>query len=120
MEMEDPNKLPLVERINKAEHLARELCEHLQQAYLPKLADLRSSSKKLDPDEVSDQTMYDNMAAVVKAQSYSDGLFLKLTLYLQSIRKDAGEVLGINAALSEKKQAQALVDIQDVVLEDQL
>jgi len=120
MELEDPDKLPLIERINKAEHLARELCEHLQQAFLPKLADLRSLSKKLDPDEVSDQTMYDNMAAVVKAETYSDDLFMKLSLYLQSIRKDAGEALGINAAIPERPQPRALVDIQDVVLEDQL
>ena len=120
MEPERPDNLPLVERINKAEHRARELSEHLQQAFLPKLGDLRSSSKKLDPNEVSDQTMFARMAAVVEAEKYAEILFSKLTLYLQSIQKDACQVLGINAAPPERRQTQNLVDIQDVVGKDEL
>ena len=120
MEPENPDSLPLVERINKAEYFARELSEHLQQAFLPKLVDLRSSSKKLDPDQVSDQTMYDKMAAVVHAEEFSEEVFSRLILYLESIQKDAHEVLGIDNSLSVKPATETRVDIQDIVLEEEL
>ena len=118
MGIEDPNKLPLVERINKAEHFARELCEHLQQAFLPKLLDLRSSSKKLDPEVVSDQTMFDQMSSVVKAEQFATDIYARLILYLESIRKDANDVLGIANPASEIKERKTLVDIQDIVMEE--
>lgn len=118
MEPENPDNLPLIERINKAEYLARELCEHLQQTFLPKLVDLRSSSKKLDPKEVSDQTMYDKMAAVVSAEKFSDEVFSRLSLYLDSIQKNARDVLGIDESISQKRDSQLDVDIQDVVWEE--
>ncbi|MEJ7593194.1 MAG: hypothetical protein WKF77_16735 [Planctomycetaceae bacterium] len=118
MEIENPNNLPLVERINKAEHFARELCEHLQQAFLPKLSDLRSSSKKLDPEVVSDQTMFDQMSSVVKAEQFASDIYARLILYLESIRKDAIDVLGIGNTMSEIKERKTLVDIQDIVMEE--
>ena len=119
MEYEDPNNLPLVERINKAEHFARELCEHLQLAFLPKLSDLRSSSKKLDPEVVSDQTMFDQMSAVVKAERFATDIYTRLLRYLESIEKDAGEILGIPRGISEIKERKTLVDIQDIVLDNE-
>ena len=118
MEIEDPNNLPLVERINKAEHFARELCEHLQQAFLPKLSDLRSCSKKMDPEVVSDQTMFDQMSSVVKAEQFASDIHARLIKYLESIRKDASGVLGIADPASVIKQQKTLVDIQDIVMED--
>ncbi len=120
MEFENPDNLPLVERINKAEHFARELCEHLQLAFLPKLSDLRLSSKKLDPNEVSDQTMFDQMSSVVKAEQFASDIYARLVKYLESIQKDAGDVLGIANILSEIKEQKNLVDIQDVVTEEEL
>ena len=49
---DNPDNSPLVERLHKAEHIARELSEHLRQAFLPKLHDLRSASKVFDPDDL--------------------------------------------------------------------
>lgn len=118
MEIQDPNNLPLVERINKAEHFARELCEHLQQAFLPKLSDLRSSSKKLDSEVVSDQTMFDQMSSVVKAEQFASDIYARLIKYLESIRKDAGGVWGIADTTPEIKERKTLVDIQDIVVEE--
>ena len=45
---DDPENFPLVERFHKAEYLARELSEHLRQAFLPKLSSLRHASKVFD------------------------------------------------------------------------
>ena len=118
MEIQDPNNLPLVERINKAEHFARELCEHLQQAFLPKLLELRSSSKKLDSEVVSDQTMFDQMSSVVTGEQFASDIYARLIKYLESIQKDADGVLGIADTPPEIKERKTLVDIQDIVMEE--
>lgn len=120
MDYENPDNLPLVERVNKAEFFARELSEHLRQAYLPRLAKLRSSSKRLDPAEVSDQTMFDEMSAVMKADEFAADLFTRLTEYLDSIQKDGHHVLGVDIDLSTVKTREAMVDIQDIVVEEEL
>jgi len=120
MNDENPDNLPLVERVSKAEYYARELCEHLQQAYLPKLAQLRSSSKRLEVEEVSDQTMFDQMSAVVNAEQFASNLFMRLINYLESIQNDAHDVLSVDSALSAVKEREALVDIQDIVAEEEL
>ena len=124
MHDENPDNLPLAERVNKADFLARELSEHLKQAYLPKLSQLRSSSKRLDPEEVSDQTMFDQMSAVVSAEEFASNLCMRLMKYLQSIQKDARRVLGVDNRLSavpeRNLQADIKVDIHDIVAEDEL
>ena len=124
MHDENPDNLPLAERVNKADFLARELSEHLKQAYLPKLSQLRSSSKRLDPEEVSDQTMFDQMSAVVNAEEFASNLCMRLMKYLQSIQKDAKKVLGVDNRLSfvpeRNLQADIKVDIHDIVAEDEL
>lgn len=114
---ENPENLPLAERISKAEHFARELAEHLQLAFLPKLSQLRASSKKTDPEEVTDQTMYDQMAAVVSAEEYASNLYTRLTKYLESIQKDAVKAFEIVPVPADSREIEVLVDIQDIVLE---
>jgi len=78
---EDPENFPLVERFHKAEHLARELSEHLRQAFLPKLSELRHASKIADATEVTDKTMLDKMTAVLSAEDFAADIFEKLTQY---------------------------------------
>ena len=92
---DNPDNSPLVERLHKAEHIARELSEHLRQAFLPKLHDLRSASKVFDPAEVTDQEMYDHMTAVLTAEDFASALFEKLTKYLRSIERETKEIMGI-------------------------
>ena len=79
---EDPENFPLVERFHKAEHLARELSEHLRQAFLPKLSELRHASKIADATEVTDKTMLDKMTAVLSAEDFASDIFEKLTVSL--------------------------------------
>ncbi|RLS42385.1 MAG: hypothetical protein DWH78_00855 [Planctomycetota bacterium] len=93
---DSPDNFPLVERFHKAEYLARELSEHLRQAFLPKLAQLRQASKIMDAAEVTDQTMLDNMNAVFAAEDFASDIFEKLIRYLRSIEKDTHEILGIS------------------------
>ena len=93
---DSPDNFPLVERFHKAEYLARELSEHLRQAFLPKLAQLRQTSKIMDAAEVTDQTMLDNMNAVFAAEDFASDIFEKLIRYLRSIEKETNEIMGLN------------------------
>ncbi len=93
---DSPDNFPLVERFHKAEYLARELSEHLRQAFLPKLAQLRQASKIMDAAEVTDQTMLDNMNAVFAAEDFASDIFEKLIRYLRSIEKETHEIMGLN------------------------
>lgn len=93
---DNPENFPLVERFHKAEHLARELSEHLRQAFLPRLSHLRQASKITDAAQVTDQTMLDSMNAVFEAEDFASDIFEKLIRYLKSIEKDTKDIMGIH------------------------
>ncbi len=88
--------LPLVDRLMKANYLSRELSEHLRQAYLPRLGDLRKAAKHFDPKEVSDQRILDHTLAVLEAEEFTDELYGKLRICLDSIRDEMQTVLGVH------------------------
>jgi hypothetical protein len=90
---EHPEDIPLGERFRKAQYLARELSEHLRQAYLPKAGDLRTASKIYDANQVSDQQMLDRMQEVLEAEEFTASLYAKLREYLDSIRADMQPLL---------------------------
>ena len=94
-------ELPLMERLKKAEYLARELSEHLVQAYLPKLMKLRAATKEFDAKQVSDQQILDCTLAVLQAEDFTANLYRELRTYLDSIKGDTQEILfgGKNAAV---------------------
>ncbi|MEQ9406499.1 MAG: hypothetical protein RIK87_02190 [Fuerstiella sp.] len=96
--------LPLTERLKKAQYLSRELSEHLRQAYLPKLADLRLVTKEFDPAAVTDQRVFDCTVAVLEAEEFTDSLYEKLHQYLESIRREMKDLLFTDAS-SESSQA---------------
>ena len=93
---EDPENFPLVERFHKAEYLARELSEHLRQAFLPKLSDLRHASKVFDAAEVTDQEMLDKMTALLNAEDFAWDIFDRLMSYLRSIEKETKGIMGVS------------------------
>ncbi|MBL8817110.1 MAG: hypothetical protein JNL58_13865 [Planctomyces sp.] len=92
---ENAENLPLAERFHAADYLVRELSEHLQQAFLPKLSDLRSASKIYDVKQVTDQAMLDKMTAVLEADEFAAKLFDKLSRYLESIQKETRTIMGV-------------------------
>ena len=86
--MNELKNIPLAERMKKAEYLSRELSEHLRQSYLPRLAELRNSSKIYDEELVSDQQMLDQIQAVLKSDDFASNVYLQLSGYLESIREE--------------------------------
>lgn len=91
----NPDLLPLAERFSGAEQLRRELSEHLRQAFLPKLSDLRTASKESDVRVVTDQAMSDKMTAVLQADEFAAQLLGKLVRYLDSIEHETRSLMGI-------------------------
>ena len=92
----NPDTVPLAERFQAAHFLIRELTEHLQQAFLPKLSELRSASKVDDAKEVSDQEIFDKLQSTLSADEFSAKIFGRLFRYLESIARDTKEVTGVS------------------------
>ena len=92
----NPDSVPLAERFQAAQFLIRELTEHLQQAFLPKLSELRSASKVDDAKEVSDQEIFDKLQGTLSADEFSAKIFGRLFRYLESIARDTKEVTGVS------------------------
>lgn len=92
---ENPENMPLIERFHKAEYLTRELSEHLRQAFLPKLSELRHASKVMDSNEVSDREMLDRMRALLTAEDFANDVFGKLMKYLRSIEQGTKQIMNL-------------------------
>ena len=90
---ESPENMALVERFHRAEHLLRELSEHLRQSLLPRLSELRQASKVFEATEVSDQELLDRMQAVLQSEQFARGLQDRLLGFLRSIERDADRIL---------------------------
>ena len=109
--------LPLKERIKKAQYLSRELSEHLVQAYLPRLSELRTSTKEFNVDVVSDQQVLDRTTAVLQAEEFTQKLHEKLRRYLTSIQSEMEPML-FNDGTSDSSTRQRQPDFQVDELEE--
>jgi hypothetical protein len=92
---ENPENLALVDRFHRAEHLIRELSEHLRQSFLPKLSELRHAGKVFEASEVSDQELFDRMQALLQAEEFARGLHDRLQQFLQSIERESDRILNV-------------------------
>lgn len=87
--------MPLVDRLKLANYLTRELSEHLKQTYLPCAAALRTASRHMDPEDVSDQEVLDRTLSMLEAEDFTADLYKRLTDCLQSIRSDMRDILQV-------------------------
>lgn len=115
-----PDEMPiedmtLQERLKKADYLARELSEHLRQAYLPRLGSLRSSAKVYDPHEVSDNQILELTLAVLRAEEFTDDLCARLNRHLNSIAEEMREMLFRGNGVEEDDASQPVFDVDDLL-----
>ncbi len=85
----------LRERMGHADQLLRELSEHLNQSFLPKLraaSDLVRSGS-VERDDIADSTVRNAMSALIKSDNFTQTLIDKLDPYLSSIHKGVEQVL---------------------------
>jgi len=81
------SKLPLRERLTIAERLTRELSEHVDQGFLPKIETLRKVTRQKESvaSEVTDKTVRDTAANVRKSEEFTAELCAKIQDCVDSI-----------------------------------
>ena len=81
------NKLPLRERLTIAERLTRELAEHVEQGFLPKIENLRRVTRQKESvaSEVTDKTVRDTAARVRQSEEFTAELCAKIQDCVDSI-----------------------------------
>ena len=79
----------LRERLTEAERLTRELADHVNQGFLPKLSELRRVVKHQEgrpsQDEATDTTVRTYADGVFESDDFTQQLYDKLAAYLNSI-----------------------------------
>lgn len=88
---------PLRERFREAERLTRELIQHLELGFMPKMQEVRRIARKATTpnqmDDIADNTIRTSVDAVLTSHEYSLDLTRKLERYLQSIEKEVNEIV---------------------------
>src|SRR3954468_4290059 len=89
--------LTLREKLRDAARGVRELIEHLELGFVPKVHELRKLSRQHDPTSgtalVADLTIRSYVSAVLESDRFTAGLNDSLENYLNSIQKDVSEVV---------------------------
>jgi hypothetical protein len=86
------NQLTLRDKIREAARRTHELNEHLEQAFVPKVHDLRKVTKPQEPNSetppVSDLTVRHQAASVLESDQYTEGLNVDAELLFESIANE--------------------------------
>lgn len=88
-------QLTLRELFTDAEMLSRELTEHLEQSFLPRIRDVeqavRNYSKREDREEVADATVRSRTSALLGSDDFTQQLLGRFEEYLSAIYDRAGQ-----------------------------
>ncbi len=91
------DQLTLREKLRDAEHVLRELAEHLELGFIPKVHELKKLSRQHDPASgiapVADVTIRSYVSGVIESDRFTGGLIESLEKYLNAIQKDVSEVV---------------------------
>jgi len=89
--------LTLREKLRDAARSVRELIEHVEHGFVPKVHELRKLTRQHDPASgtppVADVTIRSYVSAVLESDRFTVGLNESLENYLNSIQKDVSEVV---------------------------
>ena len=89
--------LTLREKLRDTARGVRELIEHLELGFVPKVHDLKRLSRQHDPTSgtppVADVTIRSYVASVLESERFTLGLNESLENYLGSIRNDVSEIV---------------------------
>ena len=91
------DQLTLREKLRDATHNVRELIEHLELGFVPKVHELIKLCRQHDPSSgqpaVTDVTIRNDVSAVLGSDRFTAGLNENLEKYLTSIQADLLEVI---------------------------
>jgi len=88
---------PLRELCNDAQRMSRAMIEHIEQGFLPKTRTLeqtvRLDEKNSANDPVTDITVRNQSAEVLKSEEFTQKLDKEFTEYLSVIKKNIADIL---------------------------
>ena len=90
-------QLTLREKFSDVEYLVRELTEHLEQSFLPRIRSVeeivRPDSRAADRGDVPDSTVRSRMTALLGSDDFAQTLFSRLECYLKAIQEGARKAI---------------------------
>lgn len=93
-----PDELTLRDRVTAAMRLNRELVEHLEQGFIPKVHSLRRATRPDKPgsDAIApgDKTVHAAAASVLESDHFTVGIYQQLIAHCESVRKAVQEMTG--------------------------
>ena len=84
-QMTDIRQLPLRDKFTTAERLTRELIDHLEQGFLPRIQQLRRVCRKDEDDGVTDKTVRHECTQVIESDRFTQKLSSDLQELLDAI-----------------------------------
>jgi len=89
--------MTLHEKVKKTEVLVRELIEHMELGFLPKLKSLqkisRVGSSRSQLEEIADLTIRNHVSQVLESEQFTESLFEKLSSLTNALEKDMNDVM---------------------------
>ncbi|MBD3675483.1 MAG: hypothetical protein HUJ26_18375 [Planctomycetaceae bacterium] len=89
--------MTLQEKVKKSEVLVRELIEHLELGFLPKLKKLykisRVGKSRSQLEEIADLTIRTHVSQMLESEQFTEDLFEKLSTLTTALEKDMNDVL---------------------------
>jgi hypothetical protein len=97
---QSPTDLTLRERVVAAMRSNRELIEHLEQGFIPKVHTLRRVTRPEQPsaDEPGDKVVHSSAATVLEADHFTVGVYQHLIAHCELIREAVHDVIGIRSS----------------------
>jgi len=95
-----PSDLTLRERVVAAMRSNRELIEHLEQSFIPKVHTLRRVTRPEQPgaDEPGDKVVHSAAASVLEADHFTVGVYQHLIAHCELIREAVHDVIGVRSS----------------------
>jgi hypothetical protein len=89
--------MTLQDKVKNSELLVREMIEHLELGFLPKLKNLqkisRVSNNLSQLEEIADLTIRNHVVQVLESEQFTESLFEKLSLLTSALEKDMNDVM---------------------------
>ena len=95
-----PDELTLRDRVVVSIRSNRELIEHLEQSFIPKVHALRKMTRPdrpADPPPPGDRTVHAAAATVLEADNFTVGVYERLIAHCESIRVAVQDLTGHKA-----------------------
>lgn len=91
--MSDISQLPLRDKFTSAERLTRELIDHLEQGFLPRIQQVRRVCRKDESDGVTDKTVRHECSRLIESDKFTQKLTDELQALLDGIASEMEPII---------------------------